>query len=105
MGRADVLRTIRDAEADAKATLEKAEREASNLVMKARADAAETVSKRRQDSDAEANAILEKSRVASEKEAAAVSSEGDSELANVHDSGEKNRSQAIDLVISNFNQS
>ena len=32
MGRADVLRTIRDAEADAKATLEKAEREASNPV-------------------------------------------------------------------------
>ncbi|MEE3309886.1 MAG: hypothetical protein VX230_00125, partial [Candidatus Thermoplasmatota archaeon] len=67
--------------------------------------AAETVSKERQDSDAEANAILEKSRAASEKEAAAVSSEGDAELANVHDSGEKNRSKAIDLVLSNFNQS
>ena len=40
MGRADVLRTIRDAEADAKATLEKAEKDASNLVAKARADAA-----------------------------------------------------------------
>ena len=52
-----------------------------------------------------ANAILEKSRTASEKEATAVSSEGDSELANVHDSGEKNRAKAIDLVISNFDQS
>ena len=105
MGRADVLRTIRDAEADAKATLEKAERDASNLVMKARANAAETVSTGRQDSDTEANAILEKSRAASEKEAAAVSSEGDSELANVHDSGEKNRTKAIDVVLSNFHQS
>ena len=105
MKRTDVLRTIRDAEADDKAMLEKAEREASNLVMKARADAAETIYNGRQDSDAEANTILEKSRTASEKQAATVSSDGDSELANVHDSGEKNRAKAIDVVISNFHQS
>ena len=36
MSRADVLRTIKDAEADAAATLAKAESEASNIVTKAR---------------------------------------------------------------------
>ena len=44
MSRADVLRTIKDAEADAAATLAKAESEASNIVTKARVAAAETVS-------------------------------------------------------------
>ena len=44
MSRADVLRTIKDAEADASATLAKAESETSNIVTKARIAAAETVS-------------------------------------------------------------
>ena len=75
------------------------------MVTKARADASEAVSKGRQDSDAEANAILDKSRAAAEKEATAVSSEGDSDLSNVHESGDKNRDKAIDVVVSNFRQS
>ena len=105
MGRAAVLRTIRDAEADAEATLEKAEKDAADLITKARVESAESLSKGKQDSDTEGNGILEKSKAVAEKDASAVSSDGDSQLASVHESGESNRAEAIEAVLSAFRQS
>ena len=59
MGREDILRTIKDAEADASATLAKAESESSGIVSKARAEAAQSVADGRAQAQADAQKMID----------------------------------------------
>ena len=77
MSRADVLRTIKDAEADATATLAKAQSDASNIVTKARVAATETVSSGRTQAQADSQQMVDDARAAAQKEANKVSKKGD----------------------------
>ena len=102
MSRADVLRTIKDAEADASATLAKAESEASNIVTKARIAASETVTEGRAQAQLDAQQMIDDARKAAEKEAAKVSKKGDIAIDSIHDSGDSSRSKAVDVVLDAF---
>ena len=73
MSRADVLRTIKDAEADAAATLAKAQSDANNIVTKARVAATETVSGGRTQAQADSQQMVDDAGAAAQKEANKVS--------------------------------
>ena len=104
MSRADVLRTIKDAEADASATLAKAESEASNIVTKARIAAAETVSEGRTQAQADAQQMIDDARKAADIEATKVSKKGDKTIDSIHGSGESSRPKAVDVVLDAFRE-
>lgn len=102
MGRTDVLRTIRDAEADAEATSKKAEKDADGLITKARADAAKNIIAAQDEITAEVQSMIGEARAAADKEADVVSVEGESALKAVQKQGKKHRSAAVDSVLDTF---
>jgi len=102
MGRTDVLRTIRDAEADAEATSKKAGKDADGLITKARADAAKNIIAAQNEITAEVQSMIGEARAAADKEADVVSIEGESALKAVQKQGKKNRSAAVDSVLDTF---
>jgi vacuolar-type H+-ATPase subunit H len=102
MGRAEVLRTIKDAESNAEGIRGQAESEAKGIVSNARAGAAEISSKGRQQADEAAASIIKSSKDDSERQAGSISTEGDALLDKVKENGKKNRGAAVEVVLSAF---
>jgi|TARA_B100001013_G_C24374059_1_gene349380 vacuolar-type H+-ATPase subunit H len=102
MGRAEVLRTIKDAESNAERIREQAESEAKGIVSNARVEAAEISSKGRQKADEAAASIIKNSKDDSEWQAGTIATEGDALLEKVKENGKKNRSAAVEVVLSAF---
>ncbi|HJM77961.1 MAG: hypothetical protein QGF28_02255 [Candidatus Thalassarchaeaceae archaeon] len=102
MGRAEVLRTIKDAESNAEGIRGQAESEAKGIVSNARAEAAEISSKGRQQADEAAASIIKSSKDDSERQAGSISTEGDALLDKVKENGKKNRGAAVEVVLSAF---
>ncbi len=102
MGRAEVLRTIKDSENEAERIRIDATAKASETISNARVTASETLSTGRQSADDEAASITNEARASSAKEATKVSAEGDSKLEKVAINGKKNRKSAAEVVLSAF---
>lgn len=102
MSREDVLRSIKESENKASAKLEKARSDAAEIANKARAEAAELVASGRADADAEARALLDDARASAGEEADGVRKEGEAALADIHERGGKNRSDAVTSVLDAF---
>ncbi len=102
MGRAEVLRTIKDAGSNAEGIRGQAESEAKGIVSNARAEAAEISSKGRQQADEAAASIIKSSKDDSERQAGSISTEGDALLDKVKENDKKNRGAAVEVVLSAF---
>ena len=102
MGRAEVLRTIKEAESNAERVREQAESEAKSIVSKARAEASDISSKGRLQADEAAASIIKNSNDDSEWQAGTISTEGDTLLEKVKENGKKNRDAAVQVVLSAF---
>ena len=102
MGREEVLRTIKEAESNAERVPEQAESEAKSIVSNARAEAADVSLKGRQQADEAAASIIKNSKDDSEWQAGTISTEGDALLEKVKENGKKNRSAAVQVVLSAF---
>ncbi|MFL2493977.1 MAG: hypothetical protein ACJ0HH_04440 [Candidatus Thalassarchaeum sp.] len=102
MGRAEVLRTIKETESEAERIRSKAEIKASETISNARVKAAETITAGRQSADDEAALMIGEARTSSAKEADKVAAEGDVHLEEVAANGKKNRKSAADAVLSAF---
>ena len=102
MGRAEVLRTIKDSESEAERIRAAAITKARETISNARVKASESLSTGRQSADDEAASIISEARSSSAKEAAKVASKGDSQLEKVAANGQKNRKWAARVVIDAF---
>ena len=100
MSGADVLRTIKDAEADAAATLAKAQSDANNIT-KARGRRRELLAKVELKHKRTHNKWLMMLEFAAQKEANKVSKRRQSHQS-IHGDGESNRSTAVDIVLDAF---
>ncbi|MBA41153.1 MAG: hypothetical protein CMB17_04655 [Euryarchaeota archaeon] len=99
MGRNDILRAIKEAEASAEQTILAAKEKASRILSDARSAASESVVAGRRETEASAQSNLQSAREAASGEAAKVKKSGESTLSDVHLSAESNRDTAISLVL------
>jgi ATP synthase H subunit len=102
MGRADILKTIKQAEADAATAVEKAREEASRNISDARVKASDLEASGKRAAEAEAQKIIQTARESAETEAVVVADSGGKNIDSIHNAGDKARHDAVQAVLNRF---
>ena len=102
MSKVDVLKRIKSAESEASDSLESAREKAQVIVSKARVNSSEKIQRSYVDGQAKSQKMLETARVDATANAEKISTEGEKVIEEIHESGNKNRKKAIDVVLDAF---
>jgi len=102
MGRAEILRTIKQAEQEASEAVEKAKEEAAQAISNARVEASESEAEGKRSADGDSIGIVQAARNEAGVEAEAVAVEGAKRIAAIHDQGDKSRHDAVQSVLRRF---
>jgi ATP synthase H subunit len=102
MGRADILKTIKQAEADAAVAVEKAREEAARNISDARVKASDLEASGKREAEAESQKIIQTARESAETEAVGVTDSGGKNIESIHNAGDKARHAAVQSVMNRF---